>query len=637
MTTAKTEISKMSIEDELKQKTARLNAVLSAIPDSMFILDLNGMFIDFYSYDEKGLRLPSEKIKGSSIFDIFPKEEALRHLSIYKECTEDKNLKVVEYEIKKEGTSDYFEARIVSLEDNTILAIVRNITERKKQESLLLENEHKFRELAEMLPEAIFETDLNMFITYANKRAYELFGYDEIGRKFNVISAVAPHDREKAKENTIKRLRGIKESYTEYTGVKSDGSIFPMLLQSAVIMKDGVPVGFRGIIIDLTLQKNTEEAIKRVEKLESIGVLAGGIAHDFNNLLGGLFGTIELAKGELEKGDIDSAKEMLLKSIAVFTRAKDLTLQLLTFSKGGVPVKKSGNISKVVKESVEFALSGSKVKPVFKFENEECLCDFDQGQISQTIENMVINSVQSMPEGGKIEVFVSKENIDDLNTLSLEAGRYLKISIKDEGTGIPERFFKKIFDPFFTTKQSGSGLGLAISWSIIKKHGGTIDVESNIGNGTTFHIYLPFTDQCSSLDEERHHPHNLKGCGKILIMDDDFIIREVTAKILIEAGYEVVKTESGEKALSVYKEHLENNIPICAVLLDLTVPGGMGGKETLDMIREIDTNVVAIATSGYSEDPVISNPKDFGFYDSIPKPYLKSPFLEVIRKAVEGK
>ncbi len=625
------------VKDELKQQTTRLNAVLSAIPDNMFILDSNGTFIDFYATDSEGLKLPGDKIIGSSIFDVFSEEEAKRQLAVYEECIKENALKVIEYELPGNEGVAYHEARIVPLEKNKVLAMVRDITDKKKHEEVLVENEKRFRDLAEMLPEAIFETDLNMFITYSNRKAHKLFGFDENDdyRKINVISAVAPQDREKAKENSIKRMRGIKESYTEYTGLRKDGSTFPMLLQSSVILRDNVPIGFRGVIIDLTQQKEAEDAIKRIEKLESIGILAGGIAHDFNNLLGGLFGTIELAGSELDKGDIPAAKELLNKSISVFSRARDLTLQLLTFSKGGTPSKKAGDISKTVTETVSFVLSGSKVKPVFNFDQELWACEYDSSQIAQTIENMAINSMQSMPEGGKIEFSLKNHVVEESCSLSLEPGKYIKISIKDEGTGIPEKYIKKIFDPFFTTKQTGSGLGLAVSWSVIKKHGGAIDVKSNIGNGTSFYIYLPASSEPLDIESENGEKRETAPVpGRVLVMDDDFIIREVTGKILQEAGFEVVKVESGEKAVKVYKENISNNTPFDIVLLDLTIPGGMGGKETLSELKKINKDVIAIATSGYSEDPVISNPKDFGFFSSIPKPYLKKPFVEIIKEAV---
>ncbi len=630
-----------SVEYLLQQKTVRLDAVLSAMPDKIFVIDSNGIFVDFYAGEVNGLQISPDKIKGASIFDVFGEKEAEKHLSIYRECIKDKTLKVVEYELAgKDERTYYYEARVVPLEERTVLAVVRDITVGKKREIALIENEKRFRDLSEMLPEAIFETDLRMNLTYANQKAYKLFGYKEadVRNGINVLSTVAPQDREKAKENTIKRLQGIKENYTEYSGLKRDGTQFPMLLQSSVIIRDGAPVGFRGVIVDLTLQKQTEEAIKRVEKLESIGLLAGGIAHDFNNLLGGIFGAIELADNELEKGDIKEAKNLLSSSLSVFARAKDLTRQLLTFSKGGVPSKEIGDLAKTIEESVKFTLSGSNIKPFFKFNKNLWVCEFDPNQIAQAIENITINAMHSMPEGGAIEVGADNINIEEPLAVSIDPGKYVKVYIKDNGTGIPEKFFKKIFDPFFTTKRTGSGLGLAVSWSIINKHGGIIDLESSVGKGSTFYLYLPVAEKtCVKPESEKIDFEGEHQKAKVLIMDDDYVIREITSKILKEAGYDVEKVENGEKALEVYKKHFNKKEPFDVVILDLTIPGGMGGKETIVKILEINPEALAIATSGYSEDPVMANPTKFGFCSGLTKPYLKKIFLETVEKAISGK
>jgi CheY-like chemotaxis protein len=361
-----------------------------------------------------------------------------------------------------------------------------------------------------------------------------------------------------------------------------------------------------------------QEEILKNQKLESLGVLAGGIAHDFNNLLTGIMGNFSLARMLAEPGSKISS--MLERAEKASLRAKELTQQLLTFSRGGAPVKRSTFIGQLMIESVSFSLRGSNVTAKFFIPEDIWPVDVDTGQMNQVINNLVINAGQAMPDGGIITVRAENAVITSDSPLPLPAGQYVKISLQDQGGGISEANIGRIFDPYFTTKTSGSGLGLAMVYSIIKKHGGCITVDSRPGIGTTFHFYLPASDISPQLivDMESMPP---QGKGKILVMDDEVIIREIAGEILSHLGYEVENCMDGTEAIRMYEEALRLGRPYAAVLMDLTIPGGMGGKEAIGRLMEIDPQVRVIVSSGYSNDPVMAQYKRYGFRGVVLKPY----------------
>lgn len=383
------------------------------------------------------------------------------------------------------------------------------------------------------------------------------------------------------------------------------------------------------MLSNVTEKLKVEEQMRNSQKLESLGILAGGIAHDFNNLLGGMFGYIDLARERAQKGDVNDVAKHLAKALAAFERAKHLTQQLITFAKGGAPILQTQSLVEHVQKTIQFALSGAKVAPTFLISDDVWPCSFDQHQVAQVIDNLVINACQAMPLGGNLEVGIM--NIPACAAPPvLPPKKYVRLSIRDQGSGIDPLHVPHIFDPFFTTKKEGSGLGLTTSYSIVKKHGGHIELASTSDQGTTFHVYLP-----AALDEIpvvlADQPTRHKAKGRMLLMDDDVFILEILSLWLKGIGYEdLVTAKEGNEAILLLRKALLEGKPFFAAILDLTIPGGRGGKDIVRDLIDIDPALKVIASSGYSEDPVISDPTAYGFTDRLIKPYRKDELVRVL-------
>lgn len=379
-----------------------------------------------------------------------------------------------------------------------------------------------------------------------------------------------------------------------------------------------------------------EEEARRNQKLESIGILAGGIAHDFNNLLTAVRGNLQLA--QLFNNNPD-AKQCLGDCEKATIRAMSLTKQLLTFAKGGVPLKSTASIAEILENNCTFVLRGTKSKCEFDIDPTLYPVDIDYGQIGQAIDNIVINANQAMPGGGIIKIKAININLPEGDTLlGLNPGRYVKITIADQGVGIPKENLSKIFDPFFTTKATGSGLGLSTSYTIIKKHGGHLTVNSTPGLGTVFYIYLPASQNTAQRDENQVQRENkyISG-GKILIMDDQESIRSLLGKMLSMMNCRCEFADTGEAAIEKYRDAKAKEDPFDVIFMDLTIPGGMGGKDTLAALMRIDPNVLAVVASGYSNDPVMSEYAKFGFKARLNKPFKMQELTLLMRQLMAQK
>ncbi len=418
--------------------------------------------------------------------------------------------------------------------------------------------------------------------------------------------------------------------------IHADGSIiYAHKRLGAVYDSAGKPLYLVAEIIDITEKKRWEEEYFKASKLEALGILAGGIAHDFNNILMGVLGAVSHTKHELEANT--KIKNRLNEVEKAVHRAKDLTHQLLTFSKGGAPIKKSASIPEIFKDVTDFTLSGSNVSAHLLFPEDLWSAHVDYGQISQVINNLIINAVQAMSRGGEIRVYGENVTIYPDNMLYnkiLIPGKYLKFTISDTGGGIAPENLQKIFDPFFTTKENGNGLGLATSYSIIKKHQGHIEVNSQLNLGSTFTIFLPADATSVAKEEEVSEKHIHKGCGKILIMDDEPMVREIARDMIIGLGYSAEVAKNGLETIRLYEQAKNKGEPYDLVIMDLTIPGGIGGEATLQYLKKIDPKVKAVVSSGYSEEIKIADFEKHGFKAVMPKPYdlytLSNIIFEVI-------
>ncbi len=491
----------------------------------------------------------------------------------------------------------------------------REIIERQKIEQELTRSEANFRKLAETSPALIYVSQEDKFL-YTNATCSAKTGYSrEQLAAMNVWNFLRADYRELVRKNNLARQNGVNIPAYEVIINGQSGQEICGYIYADIIDYEGQQATLV-MIVDITERKKMEEDLLQASKLESLGVLAGGIAHDFNNILTVISGNISLAKMIVDNEN--EVSEILNEVEQAAWQARDLTQQLLTFSKGGAPIKETASIQDLLRETASFVLRGSNVSCFHSIPDELWPVSIDRGQISQVINNLIINADQAMPEGGLIILFA--ENYSAVPGSSLPAGDYVKIGIIDAGTGIAPEDLPKIFDPYFSTKSKGHGLGLTSSYSIIKKHDGHIEVSSDIAVGTTVSIFLPALPE-QMVYNRKMHQIPLAGQGKILIMDDEAIIRDTLGKMLKNLGYTTGTAVDGQQALQLYQQARQSNESYDAVVMDLTIAGGMGGKEAVKRLLEIDPGAKVIVSSGYYNDPVMSDFRSYGFCGVLPKPY----------------
>ncbi|MCX5893207.1 MAG: ATP-binding protein, partial [Deltaproteobacteria bacterium] len=419
--------------------------------------------------------------------------------------------------------------------------------------------------------------------------------------------------------------------------VSASGRRIPVEISSSRVEVGGKHL-VTGIFRDITERQraaeekaNLEAQLVQAQKMEAIGTLAGGIAHDFNNILTAIIGNISLAM--LDQPEKNPSRERLTAAERACLQAQNLARQLLTFAKGGAPIKELISFEKIITESASFATSGSQVRCDFSFPDGLWAAEADPGQINQVFQNLVINAIQAMPAGGTLKVRAENLQVGPESDLPLDAGKYVKISVQDQGIGIPTGYLAKIFDPYFTTKQAGSGLGLATVYSIVKNHRGHISVGSSLGEGTTFLVYLPAVVR-EIIQRREESRQILTGKGKILVMDDEEIVRDLLVKMLGHLGYQATLAKDGDEAIKLFTAAREAGENFAASILDLTVPGGLGGKAAIDQLRKIDPQVKAIVSSGYSDDPIMAEFAKNGFSGVLTKPYRIAELSRVLNEVL---
>ncbi len=530
----------------------------------------------------------------------------------------------------------------IKIQEPYELALLANkmVEDKTKYEQEILNEKERLYTTIQSIADGVIATDRDGKIIIFNGVAEKLTGWnreDAIGKSIDKVF-------------NIKNERNGEEYSDKVYRVIQEGQTITLDKHTILINKNGKKTSIEGtcapifdpfgkliggvvVFTDITEKKETEERIRQMDRLNSIGILAGGIAHDFNNILTGILGNLTLLSTIVTEKE---ATEYINQAKAAVKRATNLTQQLLTFARGGEPVKELTSLPNIIETSTKFILTGTSIDYHIKIPEALWDVEIDRGQFSQVIQNIVLNARHAMPKGGKI--FITCRNIIPTEALNLKlptGEQYVEIAITDEGTGISEEDINHIFDPYFTTKTNGTGLGLAICYSIIKNHGGTIRVKSELGRGTTFFIYLPATEKSANREKNREKNFELGNMsGRILVMDDDDIIRDIASTMLKKLGFEPILAKDGREAIELYREAMERGKPIRVVITDITVRGGMGGEETVKELLKIDPQVRVIVSSGYSNNPIMSNYREYGFTGVVKKPFEIEDLAEAIAKAI---
>lgn len=632
----------------------RINSIMENILDGMITVDEQGAICSMNPSAEKMFGCINNELVGHSFTKVVPKAYGAEPDSEPVPCAWDDLA-------RRTGASTLAVGRTrrhatfpieISLSEMAVdgkklyVAMIRDVTERKRFEQEIAAEKESLAVTLRSIGDGVITTDVQGKIIMINNAAETLTGWsarDAMGQPLKAVFSVAIDLAAQARAQRSgyrNEAQSILLSFPESaTLVSKDGSEH-VIEQVASPIRDnknevaGVVLVFR----DITERQRNEAERRKAETLEQLGLLAGGIAHDFNNLLTAIIGNISLASLLLPPNDEMATRLNDAKNASM--RARDLAQQLLTFARGGAPIKKTASIGKLIQDTVSFSLRGTHSRSEFAFGADLWPAEIDPGQISQVVANLVVNADQAMPNGGTLRVkcdnFVYNSDTTPV-VPDLSPGDYIKVTIRDEGVGIPENYLKRIFDPYFTTKPKGTGLGLATTYSIIKNHNGLITVESEIHFGSTFTLYLP-ASRHQQLPAEPPRTMNpvIAGTGRVLIVDDEEAIRALVEFTLSHLGYEVFEAETALDGVNLYREKLEAGERFDAVILDLTLPGGMGGKEALKRLIEIDPTVNAIVSSGYAMDATMSRYQDFGFRGVIAKPYEAAELGKIVHEVIES-
>ena len=611
----------------IEVKNEELNKLFNSIRDGIYIIDNDYNIYMINNSELNYLRLSREDVIGRKCYEVFAKRnkpcEKCFALKGNDFVYEKVNLEKMGF--RKKCSREFVNFSFVQFSENKHLIYIHDISNLLKAIKETEEEHERFKITLQSIGDGVIVTDEQSNIVLINKVALKIMEYEEnevLGKNISEVFKIV--DERDGKPLVVPVIEALKDK--KIVSISNHAILITKYKNKVHIEDSAAPIfsdgetDVLGVVLvfrDVTEKKRIEEEVSKIEKLKSIGRLAAGIAHDFNNILTAIYGNVSLAKILIDNKE--KASELLTKVESSIGRAKDLTSQLLTFAKGGSPVKKVVSIISIIKDSVEFILAGSSIDVHYDFEENVGNVNVDPNQISQVFQNLALNAKEAMEDKGEIFITLSAKTFDEREGV-LPPGKYIKISFRDTGKGIEKSILDKIFEPFFTTKDHGSGLGLAISFSIIKNHDGSIVAKSEPGKGTEFIIYLPVVDKEIEEHYEVKHNKNIESLN-ILIMDDNIELLESSAEMFSLMGFFVEKTTEGETAIEKYKEALEKGKKFDLVILDLTIKGGIGGSEVVKEILKIDKDAMCVVSSGYFEDEILANYKNYGFKYSLQKPY----------------
>jgi PAS domain S-box-containing protein len=649
-----------AMEEELRQNEERHRSLFEGSLDAVMLVDPeSGRIVDANPAASDLLLLWSREMVGLHHEELYPFRLRRRASEGFSRIVNEQDMDHPEETIVlcSDGTEKPVEAmaHLIQIDGRLVVYLVfRDISEQKMSADALRQAAERYRRLFDDSPISLWEEDYSAVKTHIEKlrdrgvtdfRKYFEGHQEEVEQCAAMVRVVDVNEAtlrmyeaeskedfleglgriftEKSYEVFREGLIAIAEGKTSFEGEAVNRTLKGRSRDIQIrwtIPKDAERTLGRLLvsIIDVTERTRMEQELGNIQRLQALGVLAGGIAHDFNNILTAVLANISMARfyGALD----EETSQMLADAEKASLRAKGLTQQLLTFAKGGEPIKKTVPMAPFLRDTVLFALSGSSARCEFSMPEGLWVIQADEGQLGQAVQNLVINADQAMPEGGVIRICAENVVVGERERGRLEPGRHVKVSVGDEGSGIPRDQIEKIFDPFFTTKERGRGLGLAIVFSVVQRHGGHVEVESSLGEGTVFHVYLPASGT-SAGPTESSHKEPPGGEGRVLVVDDEEMVRKSAGEVLGRLGYETEFARDGTEGIELYTDAMRRRRPFDVVIMDLTIPGELGGKKALKVFKDLDPKAKVIVSSGYSDDPVMSRYREYGFHGVLVKPY----------------
>jgi PAS domain S-box-containing protein len=627
-------------ELELRQSEARFKSIVESSPLGIHMYELQAddrlVFTGANPAADRILGVDNSIFVGRTIEDAFPPLIETEVPQRYRAAARDGAVWTTEQiDYDHSGIRGAFEVVAFQISPGRMAALFFDITTRKRAEARLAEERERLAVTLHSIADGVITTNTAGRIVVMNRVAADLTDCSKanavgcpLEEVFCVVDALTREPLDNIAEAVLASGSTVELGADSALLSRLGTERLVTTIGSPIRDDEGAVVGVVIVFRDVTEKVKWANAVHRVQHLESLGVLAGGIAHDFNNLLGGIFGYMELARDCCVNQD---TAHYIGEALQTIGRARGLTQQLLTFAKGGAPVREKASLFPLVRETVLFALSGTTVKCEFRIPDDLWFCEYDLNQVSQVIDNIAINAKQAMPLGGTLTVAAANVALGSNDHGTLPAGRYVRISLSDTGVGISRKVKDRIFDPFFTTKQSGSGLGLAVAHSVVTRHGGSIDVDSEPERGTTMHLLLPATDRPELSGSPTTETTPLRR-GRVLLLDDEEVILDTASRMLQRLGLEVVCTRDGHDTLARFFEARQAGRPFDVVLVALTVRGGLGGIDVLRELRGTDQQVPVFVSSGYADNQVVADPLVHGFSGSIRKPYTLAELAALLRQ-----